>query len=90
MTTQAKIEANRRNAQKSTGPRTDEGKDKVRLNALKHGLTATTVVLPHEDAGAYQQREEAWTRELNPSGELGRYLTRLRLRPTSHVEWISA
>src|SRR6516165_9847555 len=80
MTTQAKIEANRRNAQKSTGPRTKEGKDKVRLNALKHGLTATTVVLPHEDAEAYQQRENAWTRELSPRGELGRYLAQRAVR----------
>ena len=45
-----RIEANRRNAQKSTGPRTTEGKDRVRLNALKHGLTASTAVLPGEDA----------------------------------------
>jgi hypothetical protein len=74
MTSQAKIEANRRNAQKSSGPRTAEGKERVRLNAVKHGLTATTVVLPHEDAEAYQERREAWTRELDPPGELGLYL----------------
>ncbi|MFO0887832.1 MAG: hypothetical protein U0790_01670 [Isosphaeraceae bacterium] len=40
MTSPARIEANRRNAQRSTGPRTEAGKDKVRLNALKHGLDA--------------------------------------------------
>jgi hypothetical protein len=80
MASQAKIEANRRNAQKSTGPKTAEGKDKVRLNALKHGLTAATVVLPHEDAEAYQERKEAWTRELNPPGELGRYLAERAVR----------
>ena len=38
MTSQRKIEANRRNAQKSTGPKTEEGKNKVRFNALQHGL----------------------------------------------------
>src|SRR5919109_1099729 len=74
MTSQARIEANRRNAARSTGPRTAEGKDKVRLNALKHGLSATTVVLPHEDAQAYQQRLETWTAELAPRGDVGRYL----------------
>ena len=74
MTTQRKIEANRRNAQKSTGPRTVEGKSKVKLNALKHGMTAATVVLPHEDAAAYERRLETWTRELNPPGEMGQYL----------------
>ena len=74
MTTQRKMEANRRNAQKSTGPRTEEGKAKVKFNALKHGMTAETVVLPHEDAAAYEQRLETWTRELNPPGKLGHYL----------------
>jgi hypothetical protein len=38
--------ANRRNAQKSTGPRTPEGEAKVRLNALRHGLRSRQVVIP--------------------------------------------
>ena len=74
MVSQAKIDANRRNAAKSTGPRTAEGKDKVRFNAVTHGLTAATVVLPHEDEQAYQHRLEAWTRDLQPPGGPGRYL----------------
>ncbi|MFO0890065.1 MAG: hypothetical protein U0790_13110 [Isosphaeraceae bacterium] len=74
MTSPARIEANRRNAQKSTGPRTEAGKGKVRLNALKHGLDAQTVVLPHEDAAKFEQRRDAWTRELSPGGEVGDYL----------------
>jgi len=40
------IEANRRNAQQSTGPRTDAGKKTSSLNALRHGLTSRIVVLP--------------------------------------------
>ncbi|MFO0889937.1 MAG: hypothetical protein U0790_12460 [Isosphaeraceae bacterium] len=74
MTSAARIEANRRNAQRSTGPRTEAGKQAVRLNALKHGLDATTAVLPHEDAEKYEQRRAAWTRELSPGGEVGDYL----------------
>ena len=75
MTSERKIEANKRNAKRSTGPRTEAGKKKVSLNAVKHGLTATTVVvLPHEDAEAYRKRVDAWTVELNPQGDLGRYL----------------
>ena len=49
------IEANRRNAQKSTGPRTPEGKAAVSLNALRHGLRARRVVLPGEDRAEFQQ-----------------------------------
>jgi len=49
MTTLKKIEANRRNAQKSTGPRTPEGKAAVARNALKHGLLSRNPVLPGED-----------------------------------------
>ena len=51
MATAAQIEANRRNAQRSTGPKSDEGKARVRRNAIKHGMTALTImpVLPQED-----------------------------------------
>src|SRR3984957_5093584 len=48
------IESNRRNALLSTGPRTDIGKHRSSLNALRHGLTARIVVLPTEDLLAYQ------------------------------------
>jgi hypothetical protein len=52
MISQRKIEANRKNAAKSTGPRTAQGKANVRLNAVTHGLTGATVVLPHEEEQA--------------------------------------
>src|SRR5450755_2385441 len=48
MSTQKQIDANRRNAQKSTGPRTPEGLAAVRLNGVKHGLCAETLVLEGE------------------------------------------
>jgi hypothetical protein len=49
------IEANRRNALLSTGPRTEIGKKTSSLNALRHGLTARIVVLPSEDLAAYKR-----------------------------------
>ena len=55
MATIRQIEANRRNALQSTGPTTPEGKAAVRLNALRHGLRARTVVLPGEQPEEFQQ-----------------------------------
>ena len=53
MTSFRQIEANRRNARKSTGPRTEEGKRRSRCNAIRHGLTAETVIGALEDAEDY-------------------------------------
>jgi hypothetical protein len=50
MASQQQIDANRRNSQKSTGPKTPEGRAAVRLNGVKHGLTASTLVLKGEEA----------------------------------------
>ena len=59
MTSYRQIEANRRNARKSTGPITEEGKKHSRCNAVRHGLTAETVIGTLEDAEDYQAFEAA-------------------------------
>jgi hypothetical protein len=51
------FEANRRNALRSTGPKTDEGKQRSRANAVRHGLTAETVIASLEDAEDYKAFE---------------------------------
>jgi hypothetical protein len=58
MSTQKQIEANRLNALKSTGPKSDEGKAKSSMNALRHGLTAEQAVLPHENEEEYEKIRE--------------------------------
>jgi len=70
MTTDKQTEANRRNAQASTGPRTEEGKAVSGLNALKHGLTSVTWVLPTEDREQYERLRERMLADLNPVGTL--------------------
>jgi hypothetical protein len=50
----AKIKANRKNATRSTGPRTGEGKARTSLNGLSHGLTGQTVLMPYEDREEYE------------------------------------
>jgi hypothetical protein len=61
-----RIEANRRNAQQSTGPRTETGKKISSLNALRHGLTSRIVVLPTEDLAAYQTFSAEFLVDLAP------------------------
>src|SRR4051794_25730968 len=49
------LEANRANAKKSTGPRSQGGKARSRLNARKHGLTAMTLVIGEEDPAQFNK-----------------------------------
>jgi hypothetical protein len=59
MTSFRQIAANRRNALKSTGPKSEAGKRQSRCNAVRHGLTAETVIGALEDAEDYQAFEGA-------------------------------
>jgi hypothetical protein len=70
LTSEKKAQANRRNALKSTGPKTPEGRAAVRLNALKHGLLSQVVLLPGEEEEALRELGERLRDELQPVGEL--------------------
>ena len=92
MTSFRQIEANRRNALRSTGPKTDEGKQRTSQNAVRHGLTAETVIVPLEDADDYQAFEQAVTADYDGETAVERELVlRLasllwRLRRATSVE----
>jgi hypothetical protein len=63
-----RAEINRANAQHSTGPKTEEGKLRSSLNALRHGLTGQVVVMRDEDMQAYQRHVLSFNDEYNPQG----------------------
>src|ERR1700674_3323029 len=92
MTSQKQTDANRRNALRSTGPRTEEGKRASRQNAIRHGLTAETVIIGIEDAAEYREFESEIVTEYDPKSVVERELTRRlasllwRLRRSSLME----
>jgi hypothetical protein len=65
---EARIQANRENAKKSTGPRTPEGKQRSSLNATRHGILAQVILLPKEDLAAYNKFTADYAAGLNPVG----------------------
>ena len=78
MTSWRQFQANRLNALKSTGPRTEEGKRISRRNALRHGLTAETVIDGLEDSEDYRGFEAAIIADYNAETAVERELV-LRL-----------
>ena len=66
MASEQQIAANRRNALKSTGPRTDAGKARSRRNAITHGLNAHIENLPDDEKAAFEERLTAWNAALQP------------------------
>ena len=69
MSTLAQIEANRLNAQHSTGPRSAEGKAVSRFNATKSGIYAKSRILPGEDPAELDALAEAYRIQYNPVGQ---------------------
>ena len=92
MTSYRQIEANRRNALKSTGPKTEAGKQVSRCNAVRHGLTAETVIGALEEAEDYKAFEAAITADYDAQSaverELGLRLASIlwRLRRATSME----
>jgi len=85
-TSKKKLAANRANAQKSTGPKTPEGKAKVAQNNWKHGLTGTFRVLPGENQQTYDDLLDEFVRVEKPADGLELQL----VRKMAESNWISA
>ena len=74
MATTRQIEANRRNSQKSTGPRTADGKAVSRFNALQTGIHAASLVIPGEDPAALADLTTEYHHQFRPCTCLERFL----------------
>src|SRR6516165_452720 len=85
MTSFRQIEANRRNALNSTGPRTEPGKQVSRRNAVRHGLTAETVISALEDAEDYNSFEAAIIADYDAQSAVERELV---LRLANILWWL--
>lgn len=73
LVTNSKIEANRKNALKSTGPKSTSGKARISKNALKHGLTGGHNILPGESFEEYKKLENDVFHELNPQTDAQKF-----------------
>ena len=70
MATEEQIAANRRNAQLSSGPKTEAGRNRSRMNALRHGLTGQVTTMTDEDRAAHDQFSKALMKDLAPDGAM--------------------
>jgi hypothetical protein len=92
MADEGRTAANTANAQLSTGPRSTEGKARVALNALKHGLSGKQVVLPGENPEEFDQFRAAFFNDRAPQRPLEEFLVdrivmdAWRLRRIYHLE----
>ena len=80
MASPAQLNANRLNAQRSTGPRSEEGKATSRFNALKHGIEARSLVIPGEDPAELEALALDYHNQFQPTGPLESFLVNSLVR----------
>ncbi len=86
--TNRQARANRKNAKLSTGPRTDAGKARSAQNSLQHGLTARAILLPAEDATAFQRHTQRFSDDYQPKTTTEEQLVRALAGASWHLNRI--
>ena len=77
LVSQRQLRANRANAQKSTGPKTEDGKQRSRLNGMRHGLTGQVSIMTDENRAAHDAFCNPIIKRLGPDGPLELQLANL-------------
>src|SRR5258708_22002184 len=77
MVTDKQLEANKQNAQHSTGPRTEAGKERAKLNAWRHGLTGQSCIVPEEDRESFTLFTTKLSADLDPANFIEAQLAHL-------------
>jgi hypothetical protein len=86
MATQKQIQANIRNAARSTGPTSELGRSRSRLNSLKHGLACQTLDVEDARSPEFDDRRARWALEQQPVGELGNFALDRVVAATFRIE----
>ena len=74
MASQRQLEANRANARRSTGPKSQRGKARSKMNAVRHGLTAKQIVVPGEEPEHFDMLREGLNADFAPGSTIERVL----------------
>jgi hypothetical protein len=90
MATEAQINANRLNAQKSTGPVTEKGKNRSRLNGARHNLTGQAFLMTDEDRQAYDRFSDPYIAALQPANPVELQLAHLLAQDNHRLNRIHA
>jgi hypothetical protein len=90
MATEAQINANRLNAQKSTGPVTEQGKNRSRLNGARHNLTGHAFLMTDEDREAYDRFSDPYIAALQPANPVELQLAHLLAQDNHRLNRIHA
>jgi hypothetical protein len=86
---QARIEANRRNGRLSRGPVTPEGRERSKMNAMKHGMASRQDTVPGEDLQEFVQRLDDWNDTLVPENPVEKHLVEHAVRASWKVDRVT-